>query len=159
MDELILTYLAALAGCVCEKVNAVNETCFCGITLGDQYVSTSGIGDCEEACGEAWVRITGAYPSTVVGQPNFNLDNCGASMGVDIEIGVLRCLEVPEGGEAPTPEQFLEAANVQIKDMIAIRDAVLCCEHFPSYILGAWTPIGPDGGLVGGSWTISVGVV
>ena len=45
--------------------------------------------------------------------------------------------------------------------MEAIRDAIICCPSVPSKdsLLGVYTPFGPLGNLVGGSWTVSVGLI
>jgi hypothetical protein len=52
-----------------------------------------------------------------------------------------------------------DAVRLQMAAMSAIRRAVLCC--FPGarsqdVILGVYLPIGPQGGVVGGTWSISV---
>lgn len=158
MEALLNAYLTALAQCAAEQVNDITPTCFSGITVGDSYISTSGIGDCEEACGEMWVRVIQMYPSTTVGVADQRLANCSTGIGLDIEIGALRCIQINEDGETWTAEQLADASTAAMNDAIAIYRAMVCCDHFPDVIVGSWTPLGPEGGLVGGLWTLSVGM-
>jgi hypothetical protein len=36
-----------------------------------------------------------------------------------------------------------------------MRDAIMCCD-FDNIVLGQYQPLGPQGGLVGGFWTVDV---
>lgn len=40
--------------------------------------------------------------------------------------------------------------------MRALHQAIVCCDLDP-VVLGTYTPVGPQGGLVGGYWQINVG--
>lgn len=159
MDSIINPYLSALAQCAAEEVNANGNTCFSGVTVGDSFISMSGIGDCEDACGEMWVRVATMYPSTSTGVAEVGQVNCHTSLGLDIEIGAIRCFEMHEGGEAPTAAELLAANMQSMDDAAAIYRAIVCCNHFPDVVVGQWTPIGPEGGMVGGIWTLAVGLV
>jgi hypothetical protein len=61
-----------------------------------------------------------------------------------------------EGGDFPTAEQQFEATRLQMADMQAMRRAIQCCLAKDKHVLGAYTPIGPDGNAVGGTWTVSI---
>lgn len=154
--ELINAALAALAGCVCEELRENGDLCFCGITLGDQYISMAGIGDCEDACGEAWVRVETVLTGDIPGETQQYPGDCSTGLSLAVEVGVLRCMKIEEDGEAPSARDLLCAANEQINDMVALKRALLCCEHFDQVIVGSWLPRGPEAGLVGGSWTATV---
>jgi hypothetical protein len=40
--------------------------------------------------------------------------------------------------------------------MMVMRRAVACCPGSTDWILGAYVPTGPQGGLVGGYWTLEM---
>jgi hypothetical protein len=145
--------IAALAACLCTELND-DSLCFCGVFPGgDPYDAMGGCSD--EGCGQAWVRLLGAVPSTTVGQPDQTLRNCSAGMSYDVEIGVLRCF--PSQEEALTEAEMLAIADQQYDDMLAMRRAVNCCDELDEYILGGYLPLGPDIGAIGGVWSLSIG--
>jgi hypothetical protein len=39
-----------------------------------------------------------------------------------------------------------------------MRRAVACCLNSKDWILGGYAPLGPQGGVVGGVWTLSMQV-
>ena len=99
------------------------------------------------------------YPADGVGDANINAGNCGAGMGADVEIGIVRCAATGDAlGNPPTPTQLLDEAALQYADAEAIRRAVVCCPTLPSkdVIMGTYDPLGPAGGLVGGTWDIQI---
>lgn len=152
------TTLEALATCLCAELGG--GFCFCGVIIGEDTYDLSGIGDCEGgACGQAWIRVTQAYMASDLGEQDTDGNNCSLELNVDLDIGVLRCLETPDRGEANTPEELLAAFRQQNADMLAVRRAVLCCDAVDSrdIILGLWSPQGPAGGIYGGIWTATLG--
>lgn len=161
--------MAAIAECLCAKVieNELPGLCFCGIIAGDQPYDATGIGEgCDEddpdsGCGQAWVRLVGAYPSTNVGQADVMPGNCTNGFGFDLEVGILRCIRIEEEGGILPAEEMLEAVQLQVADMLTMQAALLCCDGLENedFILGQYTPMGPAGGLVGGTWLLSVSVV
>lgn len=154
----IKTALSLLAACVCEAVEGSEEFCFCGIMPGDQWYDLRG--DCsEDGCAQAWVRVVNLYPSSTFGQQDVSLQNCGKTTELVVELGVLRCVTIPTGGDQPEASDLLSDADQQIDDAAALASALQCCESFEDYSLGLWTPIGPGVGGIGGFWTATVDVV
>lgn len=158
----IVDLLTNLAACLCEQIEEANlpMTCFCGVLPGEQAYDVAGLGDCEDdVCGQAWVRLATSYPSNAVGVIDQTIGNCGTGMGYDIEIGIQRCLQTNSGGEALTQEELLEATTLQLADMDVLYRTVACCDTLDSkdYIIIGYTPTGPEGGLLGGVLTVSVG--
>lgn len=151
--------LVDLAACLCEENTECGSPslCFCGVLPAGQMVDMSGV-DCDPA-GQGWARLTSAYPSATVGQPNTRVGNCGTGLGLTVEVGIAR--HFPITAEVMEDEDVLEGAFQQIKDMEAARKAISCCPSLGSqdYILGSYTPIGPGGLLLGGAWTLSVGLL
>lgn len=153
--------VSAIASCLCQQIKDTVDlpgVCFCGIVPGDM-ASAAYSGDCEdENCGMAWVRLVTMYPSKIVGQQDNTAGNCGSGLGIDLELGIMRCFDASE--EVPSPEVLLAAAQLQYEDALVMQRAIYCCSAVPnkSTILSAYTPLGPDGGLVGGSMVVSIGV-
>ncbi len=151
--------LVAFTGAIGE---AVPDICSYGLTIGEAYVpfDPDPDDDCEEedvACSQVWVRVAGGSLNKVTDSFG-GQGGCGGVFGLEIEVGVMRCLEVPDGGEAPTASQMLEAALQMMTDMRNIQCAAMSEEVWDSITAGAWTPRGPLGGQYGGTWTFTVEV-
>lgn len=155
-DDRLHDALIGFTGCVGE---ALADICSYGLTIGESYVPFDPDDDdeCEAdevACTQAWVRVAGVAPA--FGNDSFDGGDCGSILRIDLEVGVLRCLDIPEGGEAPTASDVLIASLQSMTDMRAIYCAALGCDVWDSITVGAWTPSGPLGGQYGGIWTFSV---
>lgn len=154
--------LEQIAACVCAQieVDGLPATCFCGILPGAE-IALDHVGDCAEGvCGMAWVRLIAVYPSTIVGQPNESPNNCSSLIGMDVELGIVRCASMPaDDGTPPSAADLQADAALQVADLMALRKAVFCCGNEKDLVLGAYTPVGPAGGAVGGFWTLSLQVV
>jgi hypothetical protein len=127
--------------------------CFCGIVPGQQATW-------DYTTGMAWVRLTSVVPSAIFPSQSFDLNNCGTTLAAELEVGVLQCTPGPAAdGSPPDQDQQTEAARLQVATMAAVRSAILCCADGSDLdlILGAYDPQGPNGNLVGGIWTVSVG--
>lgn len=156
-DKSIWPAIASLTGCLCEEVirSGLPPVCICtplpGETIATDYVS--------EDAGMAWVRLQSAWPSTSFPNPSGSA-TCTAPIAYGLELGLAYCAPTLEDDGAPPgfSAQF-DATRVQLAAMAAIRRAIICC--FPTaraadVVLGLYVPMGPEGGVVGGSWAISV---
>lgn len=146
--------LVAFTGCV---GSALEDICTYGLTIGEAYVpfDPDPEDDCEDdeaACSQAWVRVMNITPTTSEGWDN----DCAVAMRIDLEVGVLRCLELKEEGEAPTASEMLEAAMQAMTDMNALYCAAMACDVWDAIDSGQWSPMGPMGGQYGGTWTFTV---
>lgn len=159
LDPLHLA-LITFTGCIGE---AVEDICSYGLTIGETYVPfdpdpEDGCEDDEVACSQVWVRVMGV---DTTGVDSFD-GECSAVMSLDLEVGVLRCIEIPEDGEAPTASGVMVAALQAMTDMKAIYCAAMSCNNedgtsvWASIESGVWTPQGPLGGQIGGTWTFTV---
>lgn len=160
----LLTDISACLQVTLEDAG-VETPCYTGPVPGDGVVSNYAW-ECQDTegtgCGVAWVRMITAYPAVGVGVPADGPDGCGTLVGVDLEIGIARCVSVADNnGEAPPKEDMMQAAATQADDMMLIRKAIKCCSSLDSqdYALGSYMPTGPGGGpgggLVGGAWILS----
>lgn len=157
MTSALTCLMTDLAACLCAKIDPNDEMCACGIVPGTQVAAD--MGSCDHACGQAWVRLITAYPAVAPGVgPSDPSAACGTFLGADIEIGVVRCIEVPLDG-SPPDSGMLEAATIQqIDDLALMRSVIACCDGLADidYVLGTYSPIGPQGLVAGGTWTLSV---
>ena len=153
--DRISTAIVAFLGCIEVALDGI---CSIGWTIGDSYVPFDPDDDddaCEEEevyCSQAWVRVMDILP---VSQDSFG-DDCATVMRIGLEVGVLRCVEVPEDGEAPKATDVLLSAMQSMEDMNAIYCAAMDCEVWNSIDAGQWLPNGPQGGQYGGTWNFTV---
>lgn len=147
--------------------NAVPDICSWGITIGETYVPFDPDEDeeCTDAdCSQIWVRVISVTPTNV--PDGFGGNSCAVDLRIDIEVGILRCITIPDGGEAPTATDVHLASVQSMEDMLAIQCAALTCQDttdpenprdiWSAIELGQWTPAGPLGGQYGGIWTFTV---
>lgn len=156
MEERLHDALIEFTGCI---GNALEGVCSYGLTIGEVYVpfDPDEEDECEEdeaICSQAWVRVDGVTPAPM--EPSFDGTDCAVVLRIGLEVGVLRCVEIPDKGEAPTASDVLIAAMQSMSDMLAIQCAAFSCEVWSSIELGEWTPSGPLGGQYGGIWTFTV---
>lgn len=154
--DALNTALVGFTGCIGE---ALDDICSYGLTIGESYVpfDPDPEDDCEEnevACSQAWVRVTSVAPTAA--PSSFGGDGCAVVLRIDLEVGVIRCFDIEEDGDAPTATDVMVAAMQAMSDMNAIYCAAMSCEVWESIDSGAWTPLGPLGGQYGGTWTFSV---
>lgn len=162
-DSRLVAVMNTLATCLCAQIIADGspEPCFCGVMPGEAALADYSFA-CDEKNGMAWVRLVTAYPSAALGAASLIPNNCALMLGADLEVGVLR--GIPSGDDAgnpPTQEQLTEVTNLMLNDTDSIRRAILCCQDVVSMqdvMLGQWTPAGPQGGLVGGSFAVAIQV-
>lgn len=149
--------LTDLATCLCAQIltDGLPPVCVCGVMPGIQ-VAMDYAGDCDDACGMAWVRLLTSYPSVAVGLRTDRPGNCSAGIGLEVEMGIVRCLNVGDGTNPPDPADLSAAALLQSADMMAMWRAVACCRNSKDWALGPYAPYGPEGGLVGGLLTMSI---
>lgn len=152
-DTLLWPAMVALSECLCETLEEeglLPGDCFCGVLPGANVAW-----DYRE--GMAWVRLQDAFPSSVFPTQDTSLSNCNRPMGATLEVGVLHCHPgLGANGNFPTMEMQYEATRQQMAAMAAMRKAVQCC-GIDTLILGLYTPLGPQGLYVGGSWTVYIG--
>jgi hypothetical protein len=108
--------------------------------------------------GQLWIAHLGSnrgWPSPT-GEPVI----CSAPFSEQIEIGIVRCAmsKLTDQGRVPAEELVTADADQQESDRLAIRNAILCCAAIEGrdMIIAGWQPIPPQGGCVGGIWTLFV---
>jgi len=158
-DRIAWPVVIKLADCLCtELVDAgLPPTCICspmpGEAVAADYVNSNE--------GMAWVRVNSVYPSAVFPAQDQSASGCLMPMAVQLEVGVLYCAPVTEGrsNNPPGLSQLFDSTRLQMAAMAAMLRAIECCLGATSskfVSLGPYTPLGPDGGVVGGSWSVTV---
>lgn len=155
-DDALNTALVAFTGCIGESMD---DICSYGLTIGDSYVpfDADPEDDCEDdeiLCSQVWVRVTGVQPTEATG--SWDNGDCGAVLSIGLEVGVLRCYDLPNDGDAPTASETLAAATQAMSDMQTIYFSAMSCDVWDKITSGSWQPRGPLGGQYGGTWTFTV---
>lgn len=156
--SIVANALERLAMCLCAQIVADGspQPCFCGVSPGTGFSPDLIQCDTEDACGVAFVQLSNSYPSQTVGVADQSPGNCGDAIGFDAVIGILRCFPLQPDGSNPPPDVQLQLFRQQMLDMETMRRALTCCDWLPSknVVVGQYTPVGPEGELLGGSFTV-----
>lgn len=116
----------------------------------------------EECGGMAWVRHVTSSPSVRFPNADVSVDNCYSTLAHVLEVGLMRPAPIPEGDlnniELPDSMEHLNTALDLADDVLVMQRAIArAAKSIDFVILGSYTPLGPDGGAVGGMWTLTVG--
>ena len=113
----------------------------------------------DDCCnGQLWTRIisiAGASTSLKAsGSP------CLPLYQVRVGMGVIRCaFTVDEQGVPPSAAQMTADAFQTYQDLTDLVEAINCCirptEAIETLRIGDWSPLGPNGGCVGGELTLT----
>lgn len=120
--------LVELAECLCQtiKEECGLPLCWCGIYPGG-VPSWDYCGGCSGGnCGMGYVSLAAASMYTTFGVPSVS-DKCGTMLQASVTIGVLRCVPMEEDGSLPSAGEMSDTALLLFADMMAIRNAALCC--------------------------------
>lgn len=152
-DRLIWPIMLDLVDCLRSEIEAagVPGVCFLGVLPGAQWAA-----DWSDE-GQAWVRLVAAFPSATLPSPDQRA-TCAAPLAAVLEVGMLRCAPVGDGPEPPSEVEMFEATRLQMADMRVMLRAIQCClgKTKREHVLGLYTPLGPQGAAVGGSWQVTV---
>lgn len=151
-DTIAWPSLVALAECLQEQIRIaeVPDPQFVGIMPGrlvpHDYCGTAGCG------GMAYVRLVSTFPSVNGVTPNPTpLPN--SPLAFNVVVGIIRCAPQPSSrGIPPGVSDQFEAARLQTADMEVLYRTLECCLRDQKGAVGSYTPIGPDGGCLGGEW-------
>lgn len=155
-DQAAWPGVSALVSCLCQEMEAANlgPLCLCSPLPGSQIALDYGTE------GMAWVRVVGAWPSeTFPAQAPSRGRSCTAPLAIQLEVGAARCAPaIGDQGELPTLTEQFDVTRLQMADMAAMRRAIQCCATAqPGLIeLGQYTPGGPQGGVVWGTWSVFI---
>ena len=111
-----------------------------------------------EVNGQLWIGYIVEQPGWP--EPTGEPMTCTTPFTVTLELGIVRCAQgiVDDDGNAPDADLITADAQQQYDDRIALRRAIMCCwtvEH-KDIVLVDWTATPPQGGCVGGTWTVQL---
>lgn len=158
VDFSVWPTMTALAECLCTEIlkAGLPPTCLCGVLPGEA-IDASYVTDSE---GMAWVRLAGAYPYNAFPNASLTGNPCVMPLAYQLEIGSLWCAPVARDsrGNPPTVDDQFATTEVQVAAMAAMHRAIVCClpSERAQVALGQYTPSGPEGGVVGGVWSLVV---
>ena len=116
----------------------------------------------EECGGMAWVRHVSSNPSARFPNADVSVDNCAYSLAHTVEMGIVIPSPIPasDGSTIELPDDIahFNSAMELADGMILMKDAIQrAAKSIDFVILGSYVPLGPEGGAVGGTWSLTVG--
>lgn len=151
----------ALRDCLCAQLADVSAPAACCCLMPGETVVWD---DCSN--GQAWVRLAALYQTDQFPTATNGTRACGGMEGwaATFELGVIRCMPSPdETGALPTCEEYAETDRLVQADALAMLRTVMCCDWRTGCnltgrraVTGGWTPMGPEGGCVGGRLMVTV---
>lgn len=172
-----------LLDCVCEQLDAIHTEvpglagCPCRkMVIAGQAAADGCSGDCGAPPAGQWPgqltvavqRLYSTDRNTFPRELSVARDarNCAmpVSLAATLLVTIFRCAHGPTAqGCPPSPEDLTGDAMQVHADMVAVQRAALCCfgsttgqRNGRRYVLGATTPIGPQGGCVGFQTSVTV---
>lgn len=158
--DLVLPYLQMLRDCL-EGTLQVND-----VAAVRTFIAAGGPPAWDICCqvglaeGQAWVQLQSVVPTL-----NFPMPappgRGFAEWAVSVNLGVLRCAAVPDDQGNPPSEQAIANDVLKVsRDRLLMQQTVECCFIQELYdpdvcMIGAWTPLGPQGGCVGGQQNLT----
>jgi hypothetical protein len=152
--------MVALAGCIGAKLEESGiVTCWGGVTMGDG-VDLSEIGTDGAMW---WVNIGPIGVGNQDGTRSANT-TCKPTIYVSATVGYTTCYPINEDGQALTSQQQIVLTDLVMAARAALYRGISCCDWKGSYGIGevvvtTWTPQGPQGGVLGGQWTVQVQII
>lgn len=151
--------LAELLESVTREIKAAGrQDEYCSITVapgGD--VAYDFDGDCK---GIAWVTLISANPSVSFPVADLSVDSCAYSLAFTVEVGMIGPAPVLEDHlgdfQVPSDVDQFEASMKQARELQLMHRA-LQRANIPEKVIGAYAPVPPNSGVMGGTWTISIG--
>jgi hypothetical protein len=116
----------------------------------------------DECGGMAWVRHVSSNPTVQFPSADVSVDNCYSTLAHIIEVGIIRPAPIPESDgstvDLPDAIEHLNSALDLADDMMVMQKAIArAAKSIDFVILGSYAPVGPEGGAVGGTWSLTVG--
>lgn len=153
--------MAALLEALTAEIRAAGkEDDFCAVTIYPGTAVPVDFGPESDCRGTAWVRLAGANPSVSFPAADNRVNNCSYSLAYTVEMGMVGPAPVLEDslGRFTVPddvEQF--EASMRMMDELEMMHRAIKAAGIDQMVLGDWTPQGPEGGVMGGLWTMQIG--
>lgn len=115
-----------------------------------------------ESCGGmGWIRLVSSNPTSTFPNPPAT-GTCAMDQAFTMEMGVIRPAPQPTTFQKrvtlPSADQQGAATSLALDDMAAMKRALKALEsEMENFNLGSYTPMGPQDGTTGGTWSFIVG--
>lgn len=133
---------------------------YCAITVYPGTMIPFDFGPDTGCAGTAWVRLVTASPTVSFPSPDAGIDNCGYSLAYVVEMGMVGPAPILEDHLGnfvlPTDVEQFDAA-MRVADELAMMHRAIKAADIPLLVLGDYSPQGPEGGVLGGTWTLTIG--
>jgi hypothetical protein len=130
--------------------------------VGRVYLAPGSQVAWDDCCnGQLWVRLISLESLIPAKLGATSVDPCGLVWTATVGIGVLRCsASMDERGQLASAATFTSEAVQMLADEAALCQAIYCCDVLPmnKFDVHRWDPLGPEGGCVGGEWTMTMQV-
>ena len=129
-----------------------------------ELIVTGEFANWDECCaGQVWSRLASVETLTTPKLGHSPQLPCRRSWVVNAMVGVLRCAtSVDNSGRLPSPAAVTADSMQVVADQAALLNAVHCCvPDLPGVLaieLDRWQSLGPDGGCLGGEWSLTLTV-
>jgi hypothetical protein len=113
--------------------------------------------EADEMSGQAHVRLSRLFPSRVFPQPDAAYSRAPSLLAAEVELGVYRCVAgMDDAGYPPTPEEVTADAVRALDDLAAMRRTALETFGRTPVVVGASSPVGPNGYCAGATMLFTV---
>lgn len=156
-DRIAFPHLTALRDAIGPELDARGLPGLCEGLIGAG--AQTAFDYCDTSCdGMSWVRLDGAYASRDFPNADAEANRGRLLMAETFELGIVRGIDLPDDpAQGMDPAVLEDSAAVQLADMSALLAVI--CAYFGGlgvpYIVGSYTPYGPQGACVGGSWSVT----
>lgn len=153
--------LAELLESLTRQVKARGrEDDFCSLTIQPGVGAVVDFGPESDCRGSGWVRLVSANPTAAFPAADTRVGACAYTLAFTVEIGMVAPAPMPTDrlGKLlmPTDEELFDASMRQAGEMQMMFDA-LRTANLPQMVVGDYVPQGPEGGVLGGTWSAQVG--
>lgn len=150
MDSFLLNLVMEIGD---EEMCA--KTLLPGASINGEYVAECGA--------LAWVRLMTVSFSSIFPAPEQRPNFCATSLAIPVEMGIIRA--APQMRETarkiilPDATENTAAAHRQYDDIEIMRRTMLRNQRLvEDFVAGTYVPLGPETGVVGGSWPFTFGM-
>lgn len=168
LDPIATPLAGALLGALIDAYDdptwQLTPPCSAGLVSGSaliaDYCCADSSADGTPCEGQLTVRVVNVFPTENFPAPRASaVPVCGSAWAVELEVAVLRCAlsidtdSVPP--VLPSMEDEMSVAERALADAGLLRHVITgyAVSHDMAFIFGAYQPMGPDGGCVGGAVT------
>lgn len=153
--------MAALLESLTREIRkAGKEEDYCAISVYPGTAVPVDFGPESDCRGTAWVRLVSVNPTLAFPAADITVNNCAYSLAYTVEMGMVGPGPVLEDrlGKFVVPDDIENfEASMRIYAELEMMHAAIKGAGIDQLILGDWAPQGPEGGVLGGLWTMTIG--